>query len=142
MWGRSSAGRASRSQCEGQEFDPPRLHQLKWVYSGHMVYTKTIWWPGADKIAGSDFGHAKRARRVQARDGLHLSTTDTHKKAIWWPGAESNHRHADFQSAALPTELPGHQMTLIRSGFSVAAYLAASRPRYPIRLRPGTDRSR
>ena len=25
-WGRSSAGRASRSQCEGWEFDPPRLH--------------------------------------------------------------------------------------------------------------------
>ena len=25
----------------------------------------------------------------------------------WWPGAESNRRHADFQSAALPTELPG-----------------------------------
>src|ERR1039457_2260433 len=26
---------------------------------------------------------------------------------IWCPGAGSNHRHADFQSAALPTELPG-----------------------------------
>src|SRR5271167_582219 len=26
MGGRSSAGRASRSQCEGQGFDPPRLH--------------------------------------------------------------------------------------------------------------------
>ena len=25
----------------------------------------------------------------------------------WWPGPESNWRHADFQSAALPTELPG-----------------------------------
>ena len=25
-----------------------------------------------------------------------------------WPGTESNRRHADFQSAALPTELPGH----------------------------------
>ena len=27
---------------------------------------------------------------------------------IWWPRAESNHRHTDFQSAALPTELLGH----------------------------------
>src|SRR5882762_10240106 len=26
----------------------------------------------------------------------------------WCPGAGSNHRHRDFQSRALPTELPGH----------------------------------
>ena len=26
QWGGSSAGRASRSQCEGREFDPPPLH--------------------------------------------------------------------------------------------------------------------
>src|SRR6185437_3874630 len=26
----------------------------------------------------------------------------------WWPRAESNHRHEDFQSSALPTELLGH----------------------------------
>ena len=25
------------------------------------------------------------------------------------PRAESNHRHEDFQSSALPTELPGHK---------------------------------
>ena len=25
----------------------------------------------------------------------------------WWPGPESNQRHRDFQSRALPTELPG-----------------------------------
>jgi hypothetical protein len=29
-------------------------------------------------------------------------------KAAWCPGAGSNHRHCDFQSHALPTELPGH----------------------------------
>ncbi len=25
----------------------------------------------------------------------------------WWPGTGSNRRHKDFQSFALPTELPG-----------------------------------
>ena len=25
----------------------------------------------------------------------------------WCPGADLNHRHKDFQSSALPTELPG-----------------------------------
>lgn len=29
----------------------------------------------------------------------------------WHPEAESNHRHADFQSAALPTELSGYYPT-------------------------------
>ena len=27
----------------------------------------------------------------------------------WWPGPESNQRHRDFQSRALPTELPGRR---------------------------------
>ena len=27
---------------------------------------------------------------------------------MWCPEAESNHRHGDFQSPALPTELSGH----------------------------------
>jgi hypothetical protein len=27
-------------------------------------------------------------------------------RAAWWLGAESNRRHEDFQSSALPTELP------------------------------------
>ena len=27
---------------------------------------------------------------------------------MWCLGAESNHRHVDFQSTALPTELPRH----------------------------------
>ena len=32
-WGRSSAGRALQSHCRGQEFDPPRLHQLNQALS-------------------------------------------------------------------------------------------------------------
>jgi ketosteroid isomerase-like protein len=31
------------------------------------------------------------------------------EKNLMWPGVELNHRHADFQSAALPTELPGRR---------------------------------
>ncbi|KUK81240.1 MAG: Uncharacterized protein XD96_1220, partial [Petrotoga mobilis] len=27
------------------------------------------------------------------------------KQLLWWAGAESNCRHTDFQSVALPTEL-------------------------------------
>ena len=51
---------------------------------------------------------------------------------MWWPGAGSNHRHADFQSAALPTELPGHIVVpgFGVGGLSVLAYPVASRPRH------------
>ena len=34
----------------------------------------------------------------------------------WCPGAESNHRHEDFQSTALPTELPGQKRGIQREG--------------------------
>src|SRR6056297_907741 len=30
-----------------------------------------------------------------------------HSKVLWCPGAESNHRHEDFQSTALPLSYPG-----------------------------------
>ena len=40
------------------------------------------------------------------------------KVAKWWPEVESNHRHEDFQSSALPTELSGRTacLTLAASG--------------------------
>ena len=36
VWGRSSVGRASRSQCEGRGFDSPRLHQRRALESARM----------------------------------------------------------------------------------------------------------
>ena len=42
--GRSSVGRASRSQCEGQGFDSPRLHHFLplWDLHGHLGNAKTF----------------------------------------------------------------------------------------------------
>jgi 2-polyprenylphenol 6-hydroxylase len=34
-----------------------------------------------------------------------------------------NHRHKDFQSSALPTELPGHQLELIKQALDYSQYL-------------------
>ena len=42
---------------------------------------------------------------------LHLGKVALYQMSYtrkWCPGPELNQRHADFQSAALPTELPGH----------------------------------
>src|SRR5215218_10358983 len=50
----------------------------------------------------------------------------------WCPGAELNHRHTDFQSVALPTELPGR--------LTAAAYrdVAAGCPAHPLSAGAGT----
>jgi hypothetical protein len=36
----------------------------------------------------------------------------------WWLGAELNRRHKDFQSSALPTELPSQSRAVIELGFA------------------------
>ena len=60
-------------------------------------------------------GGVALARQIrEAPPGLALRA-DTKKPGaspgfrIWWPSAELNHGHADFQSAALPTELLGQR---------------------------------
>ena len=58
-------------------------------------------------------GWRSRSRRAKPRQ--HWGTDE--KKPtdsgwfleFWWPGTESNRRHGDFQSPALPTELPGRE---------------------------------
>ena len=59
----------------------------------------------------SDEGRCCRERFREARPAI-LKRSLTHPDPnnlsdFWCPGAESNHRHGDFQSPALPTELPG-----------------------------------
>ena len=47
-------------------------------------------------------------RNAPERDGRRSITAVIYDKlGEWCPGAELNHRHCDFQSHALPTELPG-----------------------------------
>src|SRR3954453_18051588 len=55
-----------------------------------------------------------------ADDGGHLRT------AAWCPGAESNHRHCDFQSHALPTELPGRRPRAKPTGQRSAGVIEAA----------------
>src|SRR5215469_3667977 len=57
---------------------------------GAILVTKTIPSNPLDRPRGAP---DKRKTADQAR--------------LWCPGAELNHRHTDFQSVALPTELPG-----------------------------------
>jgi hypothetical protein len=48
---------------------------------------------------------------------------------VMWPGTESNCRHEDFQSSALPTELPGQKLGIFLKSWSesrLAATIADS----------------
>src|SRR5689334_5376902 len=51
---------------------------------------------------------AARTRSRKRAPEIPTPPTNFWRYEEWWPGSESNQRHADFQSAALPTELPGH----------------------------------
>src|SRR5919198_337851 len=52
-WGRSSAGRASQWHCEGQGFDPPRLHHPppKWLISARSTVAQPVGPNDARRVA-------------------------------------------------------------------------------------------
>ena len=65
------------------------------------------------------------------------ASVQTCAKEEWCPGAESNHRHRDFQSRALPTELPGRRETA-RCGPSKARGVIEAQVR-TVQQRPGAS---
>ena len=67
---------------------------------------------GAGELGGRGFAVGRRARPGPTPILNRKRTRPRKRKpsgpccVYWWPGAESNCRHTDFQSVALPTELP------------------------------------
>ena len=67
------------------------------------------------RINGQPIRHLANAKILPAGDGSlgdrDMETPNRGRLGVklWWPSAESNHGHADFQSAALPTELLGQR---------------------------------
>ncbi len=59
----------------------------------------------------------------------HVPATSAGCGPAWCPGEESNHRHRDFQSRALPTELPGRRPPYTGSGRALSTSVRAG-PHY------------
>ncbi len=72
-----------------------RIHDARHTHASMLIAA------GADVVAVS-------RRLGHANPGITLGTYSHAFQRRDAPGSESNQRHADFQSAALPTELPGH----------------------------------
>src|SRR5438093_1094529 len=62
--------------------------------------------PGVERD-GQPVGLFRKAWATASENGLRQRAYLSDLRRSWWPGTESNRRHADFQSAALPAELPG-----------------------------------
>jgi hypothetical protein len=63
---------------------------------------------GREPYRASIYDKTPDFTRVLADRRTRADEKERGRKGQWCPGAESNHRHCDFQSHALPTELPGH----------------------------------
>ena len=58
-----------------------------------------------------EHGHGSGKVEAESADGAGVAVREVRdaKEKKWWTGGELNSRHRDFQSRALPTELPVHR---------------------------------
>ena len=100
----------------GTAFPKPGANQQ--LYCGAQSELAEVWkvfpfpgeseWCGAQYLAEQgSFRNRRRMATIQAGRVPGRTWGDLKGRGVkWCLGADSNHRHADFQSAALPTELP------------------------------------
>ena len=100
-----------------------------WIKKERSYYFVLFWWGEMDSNHRSRWQQIYSLPPLATREPPHFGAGDwnrTHNLLItsqllclvelrqhinfllWCLGAESNHRHGDFQSPALPTELPRH----------------------------------
>jgi len=110
---------AKKSSAHPVEVDPVAIERFtrlmrEQLVSGDVAARKAYLSAIVDAVIVS----ANTIRIVGSNDNIRSmlgpngQPTPAVRKSVqeWCPGAESNHRHCDFQSHALPTELPGRQI--------------------------------
>ena len=98
----------------------------KYIFNWLIITTNKYCSGGRAALKTSTFRYKKRKRLVEKPEKLHSINLfffyfDLWFKSVkWCLRAESNCRHKDFQSFALPTELPRQEQVAVRTGLEPA----------------------
>ena len=84
------------SGASGRLFFPAKKKDPNWVLGGEFLRGK---WGSLDYLDEGSMNNTAEEREFE----MHRFSPEI------WPELESNQRHKDFQSSALPTELSGHK---------------------------------
>ncbi len=95
--------------------DPASVESRAWAYGLRNPYRFGVRNNGSSDPADGNPGTLRCVRMHAARGRLHrvtphgASEVSSAEREEWCEGTELNRRHRDFQSLALPTELPSHR---------------------------------
>ena len=90
-----------------EEVDSNHRSRRRQIYS--LMHLATLQSARISLLKGVGAGDWNRTRNLLITNQLLCQLSYTSKRQVFWClGVESNRRHMDFQSTALPTELPRH----------------------------------